>query len=150
MKVLVAENIGASGVALLKEHFEVDEGDHLDRIAEYDGILIRSATKLTADVLERATRLKAVAGGTEADRAQHMLMAADIKRFLERPADVAKIIYDAVHDPEPRLRYLAGQDAHTIAGAVKFGSRRPHVPSQVTLITVFQPRSCSTVSRSWA
>jgi D-3-phosphoglycerate dehydrogenase len=60
MKVLVAENIGASGVALLKEHFEVDEGDHLDRIAEYDGILIRSATKLTADVLERATRLKAV------------------------------------------------------------------------------------------
>jgi D-3-phosphoglycerate dehydrogenase len=60
MKVLVAENIGASGVALLKEHFEVEEGDHLDRIAEYDGILIRSATKLTADVLERATRLKAV------------------------------------------------------------------------------------------
>jgi D-3-phosphoglycerate dehydrogenase len=60
MRVLVAENIGASGVALLKEHFDVDEGDHLDRIAEYDGILIRSATKLTADVLERATRLKAV------------------------------------------------------------------------------------------
>jgi D-3-phosphoglycerate dehydrogenase len=55
MRVLVAEQIGASGVALLKEHFEVDEGDHLDRIDEYDGILIRSATKLTADVLERAT-----------------------------------------------------------------------------------------------
>jgi D-3-phosphoglycerate dehydrogenase len=60
MRVLVAEQIGASGVALLKEHFEVDEGDHLDRIDEYDGILIRSATKLTADVLERATRLKAI------------------------------------------------------------------------------------------
>ena len=60
LRVLVAEKIGASGVALLREHFDVDEGDHLDRIAEYDGILIRSATKLTADVLAKATRLKAI------------------------------------------------------------------------------------------
>jgi len=59
-RVLVAEKIGASGVALLREHFEVDEGDQLDRIGDYDGILIRSATQLTADVLERATRLKAI------------------------------------------------------------------------------------------
>jgi D-3-phosphoglycerate dehydrogenase / 2-oxoglutarate reductase len=60
MKVLVTERIGASGVDLLREHFEVDEGDHLDDIADYDGILIRSATKLTADVIARATRLKAI------------------------------------------------------------------------------------------
>jgi D-3-phosphoglycerate dehydrogenase len=60
MKVLVTERIGASGVDLLREHFEVDEGDHLDAIADYDGILIRSATKLTADVIARATRLKAI------------------------------------------------------------------------------------------
>jgi D-3-phosphoglycerate dehydrogenase len=60
MKVLVAEKIGASGVDLLRAHFEVDEGDHLDRIGEYDGILIRSATKVTADVIARATRLKAI------------------------------------------------------------------------------------------
>jgi D-3-phosphoglycerate dehydrogenase / 2-oxoglutarate reductase len=60
MRVLVAEKIGASGVALLREHFDVDEGDHLDHIGEYDGILIRSATKLTADLIERATRLKAI------------------------------------------------------------------------------------------
>ena len=60
MRVLVAEKIGASGVALLREHFDVDEGEHLDRIDEYDGILIRSATKLTAEVIERATRLKAI------------------------------------------------------------------------------------------
>src|SRR5204862_5366436 len=33
---------------------------HLDRIEEYDGILIRSATKVTADVIDRATRLKAI------------------------------------------------------------------------------------------
>jgi D-3-phosphoglycerate dehydrogenase len=60
VKVLVAETIGASGVALLREHFDVDEGDHLDRIEDYDGVLIRSATKLTADLIERATRLKAI------------------------------------------------------------------------------------------
>jgi D-3-phosphoglycerate dehydrogenase len=60
MRVLVAEKIGAPGVALLREHFEVDEGDHLDRIDEYDGILIRSATNLDAALIERATRLKAI------------------------------------------------------------------------------------------
>jgi D-3-phosphoglycerate dehydrogenase len=60
MKVLVAEKIGASGVELLREHFDVDEGDHLDRIGEYDGLIIRSATQVTADVLERATKLKAI------------------------------------------------------------------------------------------
>jgi D-3-phosphoglycerate dehydrogenase len=60
VKVLVAEKIGASGVALLKDHFDVEEGDHLDRIGEYDAILIRSATQLTAEVIERATKLKAI------------------------------------------------------------------------------------------
>jgi D-3-phosphoglycerate dehydrogenase len=60
VKVLVAEDIGASGVALLKEHFEVEQGDHLDRLGDFDGILIRSATKLTAEVLERSGNLKAI------------------------------------------------------------------------------------------
>jgi D-3-phosphoglycerate dehydrogenase len=60
VKVLVAEKIGEPGVALLREHFDVDEGDRLDRIGDYDGILIRSATKLTADVIAQATNLKAI------------------------------------------------------------------------------------------
>jgi D-3-phosphoglycerate dehydrogenase / 2-oxoglutarate reductase len=60
VKVLVAEKIGASGVDLLRKHFDVEEGDHLDQIGEYDGILIRSATQLTADVLANATKLKAI------------------------------------------------------------------------------------------
>src|SRR5262245_19709011 len=33
------------------------------------------------------------------------------------PEEVAEIIYAAVHDPNPRLRYLAGEDAKLIAGA---------------------------------
>jgi len=65
-RVLVAEMIGDSGVALLRERFDVDLGadwtrEQLEeRIGDYDGILIRSATKLDADLLGRATRLRAV------------------------------------------------------------------------------------------
>jgi D-3-phosphoglycerate dehydrogenase len=64
--VLVAEKIGDSGTDLLREHFEVDVGagwspDELgNRIGDYEGILIRSATKLDGDLLARATRLRAV------------------------------------------------------------------------------------------
>ncbi len=68
MRVLVKENIGESGVALLNTAgFDVDLGydwteDELaGRIGEYDAILIRSATKLDADLLAQAERLKIVA-----------------------------------------------------------------------------------------
>jgi D-3-phosphoglycerate dehydrogenase / 2-oxoglutarate reductase len=66
MKVLVAENIGASGIDLLREHFDVEVADGwsreqlAERIGEYEGILIRSGTKLDAELLEHATRLRAV------------------------------------------------------------------------------------------
>jgi D-3-phosphoglycerate dehydrogenase len=66
LKVLVKEKIGDSGVALLEEHFDVELGADWDdaqlaeRIGEYDGILIRSATKLTADLIERGTRLRVI------------------------------------------------------------------------------------------
>jgi D-3-phosphoglycerate dehydrogenase / 2-oxoglutarate reductase len=65
-KVLVKEKIGDSGVELLREHFDVDLGlDWTDeqlaeRIGDYEGILIRSATKLTADLIERATNMRAI------------------------------------------------------------------------------------------
>lgn len=62
MRILVAERIGASGVQLLRDNgFDVDEGaEHLDRIADYDGLLIRSATTVDADLLAQATSLKAI------------------------------------------------------------------------------------------
>jgi len=65
-RVLVAEKIGDSGINLLKEQFDVELGfgwsrDELaERIGEFDGILIRSATKLDAELLGKATRLRAV------------------------------------------------------------------------------------------
>jgi D-3-phosphoglycerate dehydrogenase / 2-oxoglutarate reductase len=66
MKVLVKEKIGDSGIELLREHFDVeigadwDDTQLIERIGEYDGILIRSATKLTADLIERGTRLRVI------------------------------------------------------------------------------------------
>jgi len=65
-KVLVAEKIGESGLDLLREHFAVDLGagwsaEELGaRIGDYDGILIRSATRLDSSLIERATKLRAV------------------------------------------------------------------------------------------
>jgi D-3-phosphoglycerate dehydrogenase len=66
-RVLVKEKIGDSGLELLRDSgFDVelgvdwDDGELDRRIGEYDGILIRSATKLTAEVLEKAGRLRAI------------------------------------------------------------------------------------------
>jgi D-3-phosphoglycerate dehydrogenase / 2-oxoglutarate reductase len=66
LKVLVKEKIGDSGVDLLREHFDVDLGvdwtdeELAERIGAYHGILIRSATKLNAELIERATNLRAI------------------------------------------------------------------------------------------
>ncbi len=66
-KVLVKEKIADSGVALLRDAgFEVDVGlDWTDeqlaeRIGDYDAILIRSATQLTPELIERGTRLRVI------------------------------------------------------------------------------------------
>jgi D-3-phosphoglycerate dehydrogenase len=65
-RVLVAENIGSSGIELLEEHFDIEVANGwspeelADRIGEYDGILIRSATKMNANLIERAARLRVI------------------------------------------------------------------------------------------
>jgi D-3-phosphoglycerate dehydrogenase / 2-oxoglutarate reductase len=73
-KVLVKERIAQSGVELLEREFDVDQGlemetDELrERIGEYDAILIRSGTKLTAELIERGERLKVIGrAGTGVD-----------------------------------------------------------------------------------
>jgi D-3-phosphoglycerate dehydrogenase / 2-oxoglutarate reductase len=63
VKVLVREPIAETGVAMLRDLFEVDvdgDSDLAEVIAGYDGIVIRSATKLTADLIARADRLKVI------------------------------------------------------------------------------------------
>jgi D-3-phosphoglycerate dehydrogenase len=63
MRVLVREPIAPAGVALLRERFEVDEDGDSELaavIGRYDAIIVRSATKLTAELLERGERLRVI------------------------------------------------------------------------------------------
>jgi D-3-phosphoglycerate dehydrogenase / 2-oxoglutarate reductase len=65
-RVLVAEKIGDPGVALLREHFDVDEGigwsaeELAERIGDFDGIVIRSATKMTGELIAKAQKLRVI------------------------------------------------------------------------------------------
>jgi D-3-phosphoglycerate dehydrogenase / 2-oxoglutarate reductase len=63
-KVLVREPIAEAGVRLLRERgFEVDvdgDSDLAETIGAYDAIVVRSATKVTAELIERADRLKVI------------------------------------------------------------------------------------------
>ncbi len=62
--VLVREEIAEAGIRLLRERgFEVDvngTSDLAEMIGRYDAIVIRSATKLTAELIERGERLKVI------------------------------------------------------------------------------------------
>ena len=62
-RVLVREPISDAGVELLRSRFDVDvdaETELAEIIDGYDAIVIRSATKLTGDMIERAARLKVI------------------------------------------------------------------------------------------
>ena len=67
MKVLISDNLSPVGAEILKEAgIEVDFKPGLspeelkEIIGYYDGLIIRSATQVTADILESASRLKVV------------------------------------------------------------------------------------------
>ncbi len=66
MRVLIPEKLADPGLELLERDFEVDvrlglaPEELLETIAEYDGLIIRSATRVTAEVIERADNLKAI------------------------------------------------------------------------------------------
>jgi D-3-phosphoglycerate dehydrogenase len=68
MKVLVSDNLGEAGIQMFQkeEGIEVDVKTELSPeelkgvIGNYDGLVIRSATKVTEDLLKAATQLKVV------------------------------------------------------------------------------------------
>jgi len=63
VKVLVRETIAEAGVELLRSRFDVDvdsDSDLAKIIDRYDGIVIRSETRLTAELIEKAERLKVI------------------------------------------------------------------------------------------
>jgi D-3-phosphoglycerate dehydrogenase len=65
-RVLVAERLAETGIALLRESFDVDVGtdwspeELSERIGGYEGIIIRSATTMTAELIARADRLRVI------------------------------------------------------------------------------------------
>ncbi len=67
MRVLVTEQLSEQGLELLRKDFQVDMRPDLARaglaaeIAPYDALIIRSATRVTADVFDAAANLKVVA-----------------------------------------------------------------------------------------
>jgi len=65
MKVLITDEVAEEAMNLLKEKHEVVfkelRGEELAReIGKYDALMVRSATKVTRDIIERAERLKVI------------------------------------------------------------------------------------------
>lgn len=86
LRVLVKERIAEAGIELLRADFDVelglewDAGELAERIGEFDAILIRSATKLTAELIDRADRMKVIGrAGTGVDNVD---IAAATKRGI--------------------------------------------------------------------
>src|SRR5665811_1783021 len=116
-RVLVKENISSLGVDLLREHFEVDvRTDMTDQelkqeINEYDGLIIRSSTQATADILEGSRRLKVIGrAGTGVDN-------IDVAAATEKGIVVANA-------PESNACLLYTSDAADDLTRVDLGGRR--------------------------
>ncbi|MGH3045057.1 MAG: hydroxyacid dehydrogenase, partial [Gaiellaceae bacterium] len=99
MKVLVREPIAEAGIELLRKKFDVDvstDGDLNERIGEYDAIIIRSGTQVTADLIARAERLKVIGrAGVGVDNVD--LAAASKAGILVANAPQSTVISAAEH-----------------------------------------------------
>lgn len=66
MKVLIADKIADAGIDKLREKYEVDvktglsEAELVEIIGDYDGMIVRSATRATRPVIEAAGKLKII------------------------------------------------------------------------------------------
>jgi D-3-phosphoglycerate dehydrogenase len=65
MKILIADSIAASAIAELQKEFEVTEQHYapaelLAEIGKYHAIIVRSATKLPKEAIEKGTQLKVI------------------------------------------------------------------------------------------
>ncbi len=74
MRILVTETIGTAGLELLREHADVDvrrglnSTELLDVIGAYDGLVVRSNTQVSAELLKAGERLRVVGrAGTGVD-----------------------------------------------------------------------------------
>ncbi len=104
MKVLVADNLSANGVEILKKEsgLEVDVKTGLSKeelikiISSYEGLIVRSATKVVAEIIEAADNLKVIGrAGIGVDNID--LDAAGKKGIIVMNAPEGNIITTAEH-----------------------------------------------------
>jgi len=101
-RVLVKEKIAQSGVDLLKKEFDVDVRTDMDQaqlkkeIGKYNAIIIRSATKMTADIIEAAGELRVIGrAGIGVDNVD--IKAATKKGVIVANAPQSNIVAAAEH-----------------------------------------------------
>jgi D-3-phosphoglycerate dehydrogenase len=87
-RILICDKISDAGLAVLAEDFDVDvrtgmtEDELVAAIPDYEGVIVRSATKITARVLDHAERLKVIA------RAGAGLDTIDVAAAVDRGVEV--------------------------------------------------------------
>ena len=137
-RVLVREPIAESGIELLRDEvdveqfgFEMSDEELAQRIGEFDALLIRSGTQVTADLIERADRLKVIGrAGTGVDN-------VDVEAATKRGIVVANA-------PESNS-VAAANDASNRHAAP--GVRRRFMPSPSFLdVARYAPRSSSSIA----
>jgi len=108
MKVLVAEKIADSGIEKLKESYEVDIKTDLTpeelvaEIGAYDGLIVRSATKVTREVIEAADNMKIIGrAGVGVDNVD--TQAATERGIIVCNAPTSNIVSAAEHTIELML-----------------------------------------------
>jgi D-3-phosphoglycerate dehydrogenase len=121
-RILVKEKIAPSGVDLLREHFDVDLGEDwtdqelAQRIGDYDGLLIRSATQVTADLIAKADRLRVIG------RAGIGVDNVDVDAATQRGIVVANA---------PQSNIVAAAE-HTLALMLSLARRVPQAHASLT------------------
>ena len=124
-RVLISDKLSPAAVAIFKERgVDVDVKPGLDKdelariIGDYDGLAIRSATKVTAKLLEQATRLKVVGrAGIGVDNVD--IPAATAKGVIVMNTPFGNSITTAEHAIAMMFalaRQLPSADASTQAG----------------------------------
>ena len=103
MKVLLNDGLCQNGQKILSDngikfdtvHFEPDE--LLKQIASYDGIIVRSATKVTKEVIDAGTKLKAIGrAGTGIDNIDHVYAKSKGISILNTPGENSASVSELV------------------------------------------------------
>jgi D-3-phosphoglycerate dehydrogenase / 2-oxoglutarate reductase len=140
VKVLVRERIADAGVDLLRADFDVDLGLDMsdeelrEAIGGYDAILIRSATKMTAELIELAINLKVIGrAGTGVDNVD--IAAATRRGIIVANAPESNSVAAAEHTlalslalfrnvPRAHASLISGRwDRSKFKGAELYGKR---------------------------